>query len=224
MLLLPPLLFFMRFIKTKNKIKYFSALKIAVMIFFLSGLGIIFFVPAALADQVSFGSGIDSDEDGLPDELEAKYATNSQNFDTDGDRYADGEEIKHGYDPLVGGNARLPKRIDIDLSEQRLRYYYGEYGEQGNFLISSGIKRLPSPKGKFSIIRKVPSMLYKGPGYYYPRTKWNMQFYGPYFIHGAYWHNNFGKPMSHGCINVAYKDMESLYNFTDLGTEVVIHE
>lgn len=185
----------------------------------------VFLIPSgAHAGQVEFGNGVDSDLDSLPDELEAKYGTDLLKYDTDADGFSDGEEISHGYDPLAGGNARLPKRIEIDLSDQRLRYFYGEYGEQGSFLISSGIKRYPSPKGKFAVDYKQLSKLYKGPGYYYPGTKWNLHFYAGFFIHGAYWHNNFGKPMSHGCINVSYKDMEGLYNFADVGTEVFIHE
>ena len=117
----------------------------------------------------------------------------------------------------------VEKRIDIDLSEQRLRYYYGDI-EVGNILISSGVKRYPSPKGEFVIQKKIPVMRYRGKGYNYPNTKWNMLFYKNYFIHGAYWHNNFGHPMSHGCINVAYKDMEQLYAFAEVGTKVYIHE
>lgn len=99
--------------------------------FYLNFLSIFFaaFAPAAYADQLVFGNGIDSDKDGLSDELEAKYSTDPENFDTDGDGYSDGEELNHGYDPLTGGNARLPKKIDVDLSKQRLRYSYGEFGE-----------------------------------------------------------------------------------------------
>ena len=115
------------------------------------------------------------------------------------------------------------KRIDVDLSEQRLRYYYGDF-EVGNILISSGLRRTPTPKGEFTIKAKYPVMRYRGPGYNLPNTKWNLLFYKNYFIHGAYWHNNFGHPMSHGCVNVAYQDMEQFYNFTDVGTQVTIHE
>jgi lipoprotein-anchoring transpeptidase ErfK/SrfK len=72
----------------------------------------------------------------------------------------------------------------------------------------------------------LPKVLYKGKGYYYPNTKWNLFFLqgseGGYYIHGAYWHNQFGTPVSHGCINVSYKNMEGLYNWADLGTKVVI--
>ena len=63
-------------------------------------------------------------------------------------------------------------------------------------------------------------------GYFYPNTRWNMLFKfhskGNYYIHGAYWHNNFGKPMSHGCINVSYADIEGLYNWADIGTQIII--
>jgi hypothetical protein len=46
---------------------------------------------------------IDSDKDGLPDYLEAIYGTDTNNPDTDGDTYLDGEEIMSGYDPLKAG-------------------------------------------------------------------------------------------------------------------------
>ncbi|MDP3985970.1 MAG: L,D-transpeptidase, partial [Candidatus Veblenbacteria bacterium] len=43
-----------------------------------------------------------------------------------------------------------------------------------------------------------------------------------YYIHGAWWHNNFGKPQSHGCVNVAYEHMERLYTWAQVGTKVII--
>jgi hypothetical protein len=32
-------------------------------------------------------------------------------------------------------------------------------------------------------------------------------------IHGTYWHNNFGHPMSHGCINMKTEEAEQLYEW-----------
>lgn len=206
----------MKYIANAVKVANLSLL-IFVSVVFLS-------LNVAKADQIDFGSGTDTDKDGLQDELEAKYGSDPLKYDTDGDGYNDGEEISHGYSPLEGNNVRLSKRIEVDLSDQTLKYSYGEYGIQGNFLISSGVKKYPTPMGTFAVQYKRPSMLYRGPGYYLPKTKWNLNISGPYFIHGAYWHNNFGTPMSHGCVNVAYKNMEGLYNFADVGTEVVIHE
>jgi len=175
--------------------------------------------PAALAQDA-----FDSDADGLNDDQEAAYGTYVANPDTDGDGYTDGHEVLHGYDPAVAGSARLAKRIVIDLSEQRLRYYYGEFGEQGNFLISSGVRKTPTPTGTFKVEAKLPAARYGGRGYDFRNVKWNLNFLPSYYIHGTYWHKNFGRPMSHGCINAPYPEMQILYEFADLGTTVTIRD
>ena len=43
-------------------------------------------------------------------------------------------------------------------------------------------------------------------------------------LHGAYWHNNFGTPMSHGCINLPLNMARFLYGWAPLGTMVWVHE
>ncbi len=43
---------------------------------------------------------LDTDADGLPDELEKVYGTDPSKIDTDGDGYSDSEEIETGHDPL----------------------------------------------------------------------------------------------------------------------------
>jgi lipoprotein-anchoring transpeptidase ErfK/SrfK len=85
------------------------------------------------------------------------------------------------------------------------------------------VARLPTPTGTFQVQQKIPVKLYQGPGYYLPNTKWNLEFLPGYYIHGAYWHNNFGHPMSHGCVNVSYQNMEALYDWAEFGTQVIIH-
>ena len=50
-----------------------------------------------------------------------------------------------------------------------------------------------------------------------------MYFTGDFAIHGAYWHNDFGQPASHGCVNVSVTDSQWLYNFADIGTFVDVH-
>ena len=50
-----------------------------------------------------------------------------------------------------------------------------------------------------------------------------MYFYGGYGLHGTYWHNNFGTPMSHGCVNLSQGDAAWLYNWAPVGTKVVTH-
>jgi lipoprotein-anchoring transpeptidase ErfK/SrfK len=59
--------------------------------------------------------------------------------------------------------------------------------------------------------------------YYLPNVPHVMYFYGGYGLHGTYWHNNFGTPMSHGCVNLSQTDAEWLYNWASVGTKVVTH-
>jgi len=189
--------------------------------------------PAKILAQVAMPTGTpdqlknqDSDKDGLSDYDELYiYHTDPYNPDTDGDGYTDGYEVANGYDPNKKGNDKLEKEIDIDLATQTLAYYLGPY-QIGRFLISSGVKALKTPDGQFAILKKIPVVDYKGLNYDYPNTKWNMMFKqqaaGNLYIHGAYWHHNFGHPMSHGCINVSYDNMEPLYNWADVGTKVII--
>ena len=63
----------------------------------------------------------------------------------------------------------------------------------------------------------------RGPGYFLPDVPFTMYFYQGYGIHGTYWHNNFGTPMSHGCINMRTSEAEWVYNFSEVGTTVVVH-
>ena len=49
-----------------------------------------------------------------------------------------------------------------------------------------------------------------------------MYFWADYALHGAFWHNNFGTPMSHGCINLRTDQAEFLYNWADVGTDVYV--
>ena len=43
-------------------------------------------------------------------------------------------------------------------------------------------------------------------------------------LHGAYWHNNFGSKMSHGCVNLPLYFSAWLYGWAPLGTQVWVHE
>jgi lipoprotein-anchoring transpeptidase ErfK/SrfK len=61
-----------------------------------------------------------------------------------------------------------------------------------------------------------------GPGYDLPNVQWVMYFYRDYSLHGAYWHNNFGQPMSHGCVNMRNEDAKWLYDWAPEGTSVMV--
>ena len=136
------------------------------------------------------------------------------------------------------------KWIEIDLSDQRLYAHEGDRVVY-SFLISSG-KWYLTPTGEFRVWIKLRYHTMIGGsrllGTYYnlPNVPYVMYFYRGFGIHGTYWHNNFGHPMSHGCVNMRTEDAEQLfywahpvYNPTrwatyptphDPGTRVVIHK
>ena len=112
--------------------------------------------------------------------------------------------------------------IDVVLSRQRL------YAYQGNelvdkFIVSTGISKYPTIKGVFKVYVKYQYADMRGPGYHLEDVPFVMYFTGDYGIHGTYWHSNFGRPMSHGCINLTRSDAAWLYSWAPRGTSVVIH-
>ena len=121
--------------------------------------------------------------------------------------------------PPVGNGVRW---IEVNLSEQRLYAWEGDV-LLDSFLVSTGTWATPTVTGTFSIWNKTPIQAMSGPGYYLPNVPYVMYFYKDYGIHGTYWHNNFGTPMSHGCVNMTIPDAEWLYNWASYGTVVKVH-
>jgi hypothetical protein len=179
-----------------------------------------------VAGKVKLGS-LDTDKDGLPDSWEIRLGTDLKSPDSDRDGFTDGDEVRQGYLPTDSSPIKGAKHIRVSLAKQHLWYSFNGIDLE-SFPISTGLRSTPTPPGKFDILAKVPVKQYGGAGYdfYFPGTKWNLHFttgrLGRFYIHGAYWHNNFGRPMSHGCVNVHYRNMERLYNFADLDTDVTI--
>jgi LysM repeat protein len=122
----------------------------------------------------------------------------------------------------VATGARSGRWIDINLSRQRLTAYQGNT-PVATFVISGGLPRTPTVVGNFRVQTKLRSTLMRGPGYYLPNVPYTMYFYRGYAIHGTYWHNNFGRPMSHGCVNMRTSDAGWLFNWASVGTPVRTH-
>ena len=126
------------------------------------------------------------------------------------------------------------KRIEVDLATQRLYAYEGDK-LIFNFVISSG-KWDRTPNGTFKIWTKIRSQKMSGGSkelgtyYYLPNVPYIMFFYNDkyakslgYSLHGTYWHNNFGVPMSHGCINMRTSEVKDLFSWATVNTPVIIY-
>jgi lipoprotein-anchoring transpeptidase ErfK/SrfK len=56
-----------------------------------------------------------------------------------------------------------------------------------------------------------------------PDVPWVLYFTNSgHALHGTYWHNNFGTPMSHGCINLPLDVAAWLYDWAPVGTPVLV--
>ncbi|MEA3326572.1 MAG: L,D-transpeptidase family protein [Chloroflexota bacterium] len=113
--------------------------------------------------------------------------------------------------------------IDIDLSDQRLYAYEGQTNVR-SFVVSTGTWDHPTPVGSYNVWIKLRYAAMSGPGYYWPDVPYTMYFYSGYGIHGAYWHNNFGTPMSYGCVNMITEEAGWLYDWSYVGIPVIVHE
>ena len=112
--------------------------------------------------------------------------------------------------------------IDIDLGSQLLTAYEGSM-PVSNFIISSGTSAHPTLTGQFRIWSKLESTDMSGPGYDLKDVPYTMYFYQGYGIHGTFWHDNFGTPMSHGCVNMKTGEAAWLFDFASQGTLVNVH-
>jgi lipoprotein-anchoring transpeptidase ErfK/SrfK len=113
--------------------------------------------------------------------------------------------------------------IDVDLSEQKLTAY--EYGDPvRTTLVSTGLPGTATPTGQFRIWIKLRYDDMEGPGYYLEDVPYVMYFYRGYGLHGTFWHENFGHPMSHGCVNLSTPEAKWLFDFADVGTLVNVHD
>ena len=134
--------------------------------------------------------------------------------------------------------------IEVDLSEQLAVAYEGTQPVKA-FVISSGVGRTPTVTGTFRIWAKIAKQDMSGGSraagtYYHLKDVPDVMFFHRgYGFHGTYWHNNFGTPMSRGCVNMTKEDAKWLFEWSsptvygddylfstsaNPGTLVLVHE
>lgn len=106
------------------------------------------------------------------------------------------------------------KWIEVNLTTQQIIAWEGDQ-PVFSFMTSTGLPNTPTVEGEFHIYWKLKSTLMTGPGYYLPEVPYTMYFYGGYALHGTYWHDNFGQPMSHGCVNLETGNAQKLFEWAD---------
>lgn len=127
--------------------------------------------------------------------------------------------------------ATTSKRILVDRSTEMLYAYEGDTLFMQS-RISTGLEFTPTPIGTFRVYKMTPSRYMQGPienvsdqFFDLPGVPWNLYFTSDgAVIHGAYWHDKFGQPWSHGCVNLPIEKAKELYLWADLGTTVTVHD
>jgi lipoprotein-anchoring transpeptidase ErfK/SrfK len=147
--------------------------------------------------------------------------------------------------PVGTSTGHGPKRIEVSIAEQLLRAYEGDTLVLETS-VSTGLAPNGTETGRFRVRYKVLTEDMRGATDTEGNVVWVVGDGGqapagsiPYGVadvpnvmyvnleaealHGAYWHNNFGQPMSHGCINLPLPVAEFLYGWAPLGTPVTVY-
>jgi lipoprotein-anchoring transpeptidase ErfK/SrfK len=111
------------------------------------------------------------------------------------------------------------KSILVSTGHQRI-YAYENGQLVHTHLVSTGLPDTPTVSGDYKIYVKYTATDMSGPDYYLPQVPYTMYFYQGYGIHGTYWHNSFGRPMSHGCVNLPVDEAQWFFNWAEVGTPV----
>jgi hypothetical protein len=114
------------------------------------------------------------------------------------------------------------KHIVVDLSTQLVTAFEGEklvFSQR----CSSGVRGTDTPKGEFLTYHKGPSVHMTNEGdaieeetvYSLPGVPWCSFFTGAgNAFHGTWWHNDYGRPRSHGCVNLPSEAAKFIYRWT----------
>ncbi|MGH2550702.1 MAG: L,D-transpeptidase [Thermomicrobiales bacterium] len=146
-------------------------------------------------------------------------------------------------DPVGDISAPGRKWVEVNISQERLWAYQGDTVVMTT-LVSTGLAPNHTERGTFHIWMKFEKQTMSGftggtgevvslgdtpvagGTHYEVKDVPNVMYVNTdaEALHGAYWHNNFGQPMSHGCINLPLDVAAWMYGWTPLGTMVWVHD
>lgn len=133
-------------------------------------------------------------------------------------------------DPTRPADVQSDRWISINLYEQTLAVY-----EAGRLvyatLVSTGLDGWWTQPGTFQVYEKLEADPMSGSFtadrsdyYYLEDVPWILYFDQSRALHGAYWHNGYGYPRSHGCVNLSPADAHWIYDWAEEGTWVYVYD
>lgn len=112
--------------------------------------------------------------------------------------------------------------VGVNLREQTAVAYEGDKPVYAA-LVATGMAATPTVQGIFRtwwrlVSRKMAGGSASTGGYYYlEEVPWTCYFYSGYALHAAYWHDAFGRPRSHGCVNLSPYDAWWIFQWSEAG-------
>ncbi|WP_395832483.1 L,D-transpeptidase [Archangium violaceum] len=103
--------------------------------------------------------------------------------------------------------------VHVELSEQVLTAYEGDTPVLAT-LVSTGKPSTPTREGRFRVWYKVVHDTMHGPEsnpYVVEEVPHTLFFHRGQALHGAFWHDSFGRAVTHGCVNLSVKDATWLF-------------
>ena len=122
----------------------------------------------------------------------------------------------------------LPKKyIELDISDQNVKLFM-DGKEVVDSKVVTGKDSTPTREGCFEIFAKNRNRYLTGPGYK-SYVNYFMPFDGGIGLHDASWRSEFGGEIyrengSHGCVNMPYDDVKTIYENVEVGTKVLVHK
>lgn len=114
----------------------------------------------------------------------------------------------------VDRHASIPagaKWVHIDLKEQALTAYEGERLVFAT-LVSAGKRDHPTHPGLYRVwLKGLHELMHAPDEYFVEEVPFVLYFHRGQGLHGAFWHGQFGTPVSHGCVNLSVTDARALF-------------
>lgn len=153
------------------------------------------------------------------------------------------EGVKGSVPKPAGGVPKMSGQVILVSTTQQWLWAY----DNGKLVLASpvttGRPELPTPKGHYTVMNKQTNITFYSPWpvgspfYYFPtHINYAMQFKsGGFYIHDAWWRYLFGpgsqfahragdgtESGTHGCVNLPEDTTLALFNWTHVGTPVII--
>lgn len=118
--------------------------------------------------------------------------------------------------------------IEVNLFDQTIAIYDNSELVYAS-VIASGIEPFWTRPGLFQVYQKLNATLMRGAfeadrsdAYYLEDVPWTLYYDKARALHGAYWHNSFGSPRSHGCVNLSVGDARWIFDWAKEGDWVYV--